>query len=63
MPVAVAIFLMSALWLGAKGTVSAETRILRDGLPYLLGGTWLGPKLSSRLDEAILRKTVLVLGG
>ena len=54
---------MSALWLGAKGTVSAETRILRDGLPYLLGGTWLGPKLSSRLDEAILRKTMLVLGG
>jgi hypothetical protein len=53
---------MSALWLGAKGTVSAETRILRDGLPCLLSGTWLGPKLSSRFDEAILRKTVLVLG-
>jgi len=61
-PVAVAIFLMSALWLGVKGAISADTiRLFLFGLPFLLAGTWLGMKLYGRLDEAAFRKVVLVL--
>jgi uncharacterized membrane protein YfcA len=61
-PVAVAIFAMSALWLGVKGAVSVDTiRLFLFGLPALLAGTWLGMKLYGRLDEAAFRKVVLVL--
>jgi uncharacterized protein len=61
-PVAVAIFLMSALWLGAKGTVTAETiRFFVMGLPCLFAGTWLGLKLFGRIDEATFRQIVLAL--
>ena len=61
-PVAVAIFAMSAFWLGFKGAVSADTiRLFLFGLPVLLAGTWLGMKLYGRLDEATFRKVVLVL--
>jgi uncharacterized membrane protein YfcA len=61
-PVAVAIFAMSALWLGVKGAVSADTiPLFLFGLPALLAGTWLGMKLYGRLDEAAFRKVVLVL--
>jgi uncharacterized protein len=61
-PVAVAIFLMSALWLGAKGAVTADTvKLFAIGLPVLIAGTWLGLKLYGRLDEASFRKVVLVL--
>jgi uncharacterized protein len=61
-PVAVAIFAMSAFWLGFKGAVSADTiRLFLFGLPVLLAGTWLGMKLYGRLDEAAFRKVVLVL--
>ena len=61
-PVAVAVFAMSALWLGVKGAVSADTiRLFLFGLPALLAGTWLGMKLYGRLDEAAFRKVVLVL--
>jgi uncharacterized membrane protein YfcA len=61
-PVAVAIFAMSGLWLGVKGTVSADTiRLFLFGLPALLAGTWLGMKLYGRLDEAAFRKVVLAL--
>jgi uncharacterized membrane protein YfcA len=61
-PVAVAIFAMSALWLGVKGAVSADIlRLFLFGLPALLAGTWLGMKLYGRLDEAAFRKVVLVL--
>lgn len=61
-PVAVAIFAMSAVWLGVKGVVSADTiRLFLFGLPALLAGTWLGMKLYGRLDEAAFRKVVLVL--
>jgi uncharacterized membrane protein YfcA len=61
-PVAVAIFLMSALWLGAKGAVTADTiKLFVIGLPVLIAGTWLGLKLYGRLDEATFRKVVLVL--
>src|SRR4051794_40242524 len=45
-PVAVAIFLMSALWIGGKGAITAETlKLFLAGLPALLAGTWLGFKL------------------
>ncbi len=61
-PVAVAIFVMSAFWLGFKGAVSADTlRLFLFGLPALLAGTWLGMKLYGRLDEAAFRKVVVVL--
>jgi len=61
-PVAVAIFLMSALWIGAKGAITTDTiKLFLIGLPALLAGTWLGLKLFGRLDEAAFRKIVLVL--
>jgi uncharacterized membrane protein YfcA len=61
-PVAVSIFLMSALWLGVKGTVTSETiKLFVIGLPVLIAGTWLGLKLFSRLNEAAFRKIVLGL--
>jgi uncharacterized membrane protein YfcA len=61
-PVAVATFLMSALWIGARGAVTAETiKLFLIGLPALLAGTWLGFRLFGRLNEAAFRKVVLVL--
>ncbi len=61
-PVAVAIFLMSALWLGAKGAVTPDTvKLFAVGLPALIAGTWLGLKLYGRLDEGSFRKVVLAL--
>jgi uncharacterized membrane protein YfcA len=61
-PVAVATFLVSALWIGAKGALSADTiKLFLIGLPALFAGTWLGLKLFGRLDEAAFRKIVLVL--
>jgi uncharacterized membrane protein YfcA len=61
-PVAVAIFLMSALWIGARGAITADTiRLFLIGLPALLAGTWLGFRLFGRLNEAAFRKVVLVL--
>ena len=61
-PVAVAIFLMSALWIGGRGAITPDTvKLFLIGLPALLAGTWLGLKLFGRLDEAAFRKVVLVL--
>jgi len=61
-PVAVATFLMSALWIGAKGAVTADiVKLFLIGLPALLAGTWLGFRLFGRLNEAAFRKVVLVL--
>jgi uncharacterized protein len=61
-PVAVAIFLMSALWIGAKGAITPEIiKLFLIGLPALFAGTWLGLKLFGRLDEASFRKVVLAL--
>ena len=61
-PVAVATFLMSALWIGARGAITPDTiKLFLIGLPALLAGTWLGLKLFGRLDEAAFRKVVLVL--
>lgn len=59
-PVAIAIFLMSAAWLGGSGAIGPNTaRLFLFGLPALLAGTWLGMKLYGRLDEAAFRKIVL----
>jgi uncharacterized membrane protein YfcA len=53
---------MSALWIGAKGAITADTvKLFLIGLPALFAGTWLGLKLYGRLDEAAFRKVVLVL--
>jgi uncharacterized protein len=61
-PVAVTIFLMSALWIGAKGAITADTlKLFVMGLPALLAGTWVGLKLFGHLNEATFRKVVLVL--
>jgi uncharacterized membrane protein YfcA len=61
-PVAVAIFAMTAIWIGAKGAVTPETiKLFLFGLPALLAGTWLGMKLYGRLDEAKFRRVVLML--
>ena len=61
-PVAVVVFLLSALSLGAKGTITAETvKLFVMGLPCVIVGTWLGLKLFGRVDEAMFRKIVLAL--
>jgi uncharacterized protein len=61
-PSAVAIFLMSALWIGAKGAITPDTvKLFLIGLPALFAGTWLGLKLFGRLNEAAFRKLVLAL--
>jgi hypothetical protein len=61
-PVAVAIFLMSALWLGAKGTITTETaKLFVLGLPVVIAGTWIGLKLFGRINETTFRKVVLAL--
>jgi uncharacterized membrane protein YfcA len=61
-PVAVAIFVMSALWIGVRGALTSELiKLFLIGLPAVLGGTWLGMKLYGRLDEATFRKIVLAL--
>jgi len=61
-PIGVAIFAMSAFWLGVKGAISIETGwLFVVGLPALLAGTWLGLRLYGKLDEAGFRKLVLAL--
>ncbi|MEH2555000.1 putative membrane protein YfcA [Bradyrhizobium algeriense] len=61
-PVAVAIFAMSALWIGARGAITPDTiKLFLIGLPALFAATWLGLKLFGWLDEATFRKIVLAL--
>jgi uncharacterized membrane protein YfcA len=61
-PIAVIVFLMTAVWLGVKGSWTVETsRLFVMGLPCLLAGTWLGLKLFGRINEAAFRKVVLAL--
>ena len=61
-PVAVAIFAMSALWIGVRGAITPEViKLFLIGLPALFAGTWLGLKLFGRIDEATFRKIVLAL--
>jgi len=61
-PIGVAVFAMTAAWLGIGAAVDAGTlRLFMVGLPILLVGTWLGLRLYGRLDEAGFRKIVLGL--
>ena len=61
-PVVVAVFVMTLIWFGGTGVVSAETlRLFWIGLPAVIIGTWCGLKLYGRLDEATFRVVVLVL--
>jgi uncharacterized membrane protein YfcA len=61
-PVAVAIFLGTAFWLGGSSSVDRDTvRLFVIGLPALLAGTWAGLRLYARLDDAGFRTVVLVL--
>ena len=61
-PVGVAIFALSAFWLGMGGAVGTDTvRLFVLGLPVLLAGTWLGLSLYGRVSEAGFRKLVLAL--
>jgi uncharacterized membrane protein YfcA len=58
----VAIFAMSAAWLGTEGTIATDTVwMFFIGLPVLLAGTWLGLRLYGRHDEAGFRKLILTL--
>ena len=59
-PAAVATFLMTIMWLGGAGVLTADVaRLFLIGLPALIAGTWLGWKSYGRLDEAAFRKVVL----
>lgn len=61
-PVAVVVFAMAALLLGAKGALTFETaKLFALGLPFLLAGTWLGLKLFGRINETTFRRIVLAL--
>jgi hypothetical protein len=60
-PVRVAVFVMTGLWLGGTGPVSADTlQLFVIGLPLLLAGTGVGLRLYAPLDEAGFRKVILV---
>jgi uncharacterized membrane protein YfcA len=61
-PVAVVVFAVAALLLGAKGALTLDTaKLFAFGLPFLFAGTWLGLKLFGRIDETMFRKIVLAL--
>jgi uncharacterized protein len=61
-PTGVAIFAMTAVWLGGRGDLDAATlELVLLGLPAILLGVWLGLKLYGRLDELGFRKLVLGL--
>jgi uncharacterized membrane protein YfcA len=61
-PAAVATFLMTIMWLGGAGVLTADVaRLFLIGLPALIAGTWLGWKSYGRLDEVAFRKVVLGL--
>jgi uncharacterized protein len=61
-PVAVVVFAMTALMLGAKGSLTLETaKLFALGVPFLFAGTWLGLKLFGRIEEATFRRIVLAL--
>ncbi len=61
-PTAVAIFAMTALWLGGRGAVGTDVAwLFVVGLPVLLAGTWVGLTFYGRIDEPAFRKVVLVL--
>ena len=61
-PSGVAIFAMTALWLGGTGMIGGDTLTLfLIGLPALAIGTWAGLKAFGKLDDQAFRRIVLVL--
>ena len=61
-PASVAMLIMSAIGLGATGSIPVGTVMLfLLGLPALALGTWAGFRLYGRIDEESFRKTVLWL--
>ena len=61
-PVILIAFAISAAWLGASGSIGADTiKLFLLGLPALLAGVLLGMRLYGRLDDAGFRKVILIL--
>jgi uncharacterized membrane protein YfcA len=61
-PTGVAVFLITAVWLGGTGSIDTATlKLFVVGLPALAVGTWIGLKLFGRLNEAAFRRVVLFL--
>jgi len=61
-PSGVAVFAMTALWLGGTGMIGGDTLVLfLIGLPALAIGTWAGLKAFGKLDDQAFRRVVLVL--
>jgi uncharacterized membrane protein YfcA len=61
-PAGVAVFAMTALWMGGTGMIGGDTLALfLIGLPALAVGTWAGLKLFGRLDDQAFRRVVLAL--
>ena len=61
-PSGVAVFLMTGVWLGSTGMIGFdEMGLFLVGLPALALGTWVGLKLFGKLNDAMFRRTVLVL--
>jgi uncharacterized membrane protein YfcA len=61
-PSGVAVFLMTGIWLGGTGMIgSPEMVLFLVGLPAMAVGTWVGLKLFGKLNDAMFRRTVLVL--
>jgi len=61
-PVAVSVFLMTALWLGGTGSIEKGTAgLFAIGLPPLLLGHWAGLKAFDRLKDTGFRRVVMSL--
>ena len=61
-PSGVAVFAITAAWLGSANMIGADTLwLFLIGLPALALGTWAGLKLFGKLDEAAFRRVVLAL--
>jgi len=61
-PSGVAVFAMTALWLGGANMIGADTLwLFLIGLPALALGTWAGLKAFGKLDDQAFRRVVLVL--
>ena len=61
-PSGVAVFAMTAAWLGGANMIGADTLwLFLIGLPALALGTWLGLKLFGKLDDQAFRRVVLLL--
>jgi len=61
-PSGVAVFAMTAAWLGGTSMIGADTLwLFLIGLPALALGTWAGLRLFGKLNDAMFRRVVLVL--